>query len=282
MPDLSDLWLTTVQPMLARYGIRVLSGLAVFVIGLAIARAIRGSTRKGLGRSRMDPMLIPFVSGLVYFGLVAFVVLAALSIVGIPVTSFVAVVGAAGLAIALAFQGTLSNLASGVMILTFRPFKVGDFVEIGGTIGTVKEVGVFSSTLATPDNVQVTVPNSQIYGEIIRNYSANDTRRIDLVVGVSYDDDLNVAIATIQQVLAAEDRILAEPEPQVAVSEMADSSVNLVVRPWVAPADYWGTRFALTKALKERLEGAGLNIPYPQRDVHLFREGEADAGASAA
>lgn len=273
MPDVSDLWLNTVQPMLAQYGLKVVGGLALFLIGFVVARTVRGSTRRGLGRSRMDPTLIPFVSGLVYFGLLAFVMLAALSIVGIPVTSFVAVVGAAGLAIALAFQGTLSNLASGVMILTFRPFKVGDFVEMGGTSGTVKEVGVFSSTLATPDNVQITVPNSQIYGEVIKNYSANPTRRIDLVVGVGYDDDLNVAIETIRQVLSADERILDEPEPVIAVSEMADSSVNLVVRPWVNGPDYWTTRWDLTKALKERLEGAGLNIPYPQRDVHVFREG---------
>lgn len=272
MPDLSDLWLNTVQPMLAQYGLKVLGGLAVFVIGFFVARSIRSSTRRGLGRSRMDATLIPFVSGLVYFGLLAFVVVAALSIVGIPVTSFVAVVGAAGLAIALAFQGTLSNLASGVMILTFRPFQVDDFVEIGGTSGTVKEVGVFSSMLATPDNVQVTVPNSQIYGEVIKNYSANPTRRVDLVVGVGYDDDLNVAIDTIREVLAAEDRVLADPEPVVAVSEMGDSSVSLVVRPWVNGPDYWATRWALTKALKERIEAAGLSIPYPQRDLHLFQD----------
>lgn len=272
MPDLTDLWPNTLQPLLAQYGLTVLGGLAVFVIGFVVAKAVRGSTRKGLARSRMDPILIPFVSGLVYFGLLAFVVLAALNIVGIPVTSFVAVVGAAGLAIALAFQGTLSNLASGVMILTFRPFDVGDFVEIGGTAGTVKEVGIFSSTLATPDNVKVIVPNSQIYGETIKNFSGHPTRRIDLEVGVGYDDDLDVAIETIQAVLSAEDRVLSEPEPVVAVSEMAGSSVNLVVRPWVEGSDYWATRWALTKTLKKRIEAAGLNIPYPQRDVHLFRE----------
>lgn len=272
MPDLSDLWLNTIQPMLAQYGLKVVGALVVFVLGFFVARAFRGSTRKGLARSRMDPMLIPFVSGLVYFGLLAFVALAALHIVGISVTPLVAVVGAAGLAIALAFQGTLSNLASGVMLLTFRPFAVGDFVEVGGTSGTVKEVGVFASTLTTPDNVKVIVPNSQIYGETIKNFSGHPTRRIDLEVGVGYDDDLNVAIETIQAVLSAEDRVLADPEPQIAVSEMAGSSVNLVVRPWVNGADYWATRFALTKALKERIEAAGLNIPYPQRDVHLFRE----------
>lgn len=272
MPDLTDLWPNTLQPLLVQYGLTVLGGLAVFVIGFVVAKTVRGSTRKGLARSRMDPILIPFVSGLVYFGLLAFVILAALNIVGIPVTSFVAVVGAAGLAIALAFQGTLSNLASGVMILTFRPFDVGDFVEIGGTAGTVQEVGIFSSTLATPDNVKVIVPNSQIYGETIKNYSGHPTRRIDLEVGVGYDDDLNLAIETIQAVLSAEDRVLSEPEPVVAVSEMAGSSVNLVVRPWVEGSDYWATRWALTKTLKERIEAAGLNIPYPQRDVHLFRE----------
>lgn len=277
MPDLTELWQSTIQPMLAQYGLKVLGGFAVLVIGWIVAKTVRGSVRRGLGRSKMDVTLIPFISGLVYFGLLAFVALAALSIAGIPVTSFVAVVGAAGLAIGLAFQGTLANLAAGVMILTFRPFRAGDMVEIGGTMGTVEEVGVFASTLATRDNVRVIVPNAEINGQVIKNYSANDTRRIDLVVGVGYDDDLNVAIDTIHSVISADDRVLDDPEPVVAVSEMGASSVDLVVRPWVDATDYWPTRWDLTKELKERLEGAGLNIPYPQRDVHLFQEGSTAA-----
>lgn len=279
MFDFADLWTTTVSPLLARYGLTVIAALVVLGIGLVVARLIRASTRRALRRTPMDDTLIPFISGLVYFGVTVFVVLAALNIVGIPVTSFIAVLGAAGLAIALAFQGSLSNLASGMMILTFRPFTVGDYVEISGTAGTVQEVGVFATTLATPDNVRVLVPNSTIYGETIRNYSANPTRRIDLVVGVGYDDDLDAAIRTIHEVIGDEERVLAEPAPVVAVHEMADSSVNFVVRPWVSTADYWATRWDLTKALKEGLEAAGLSIPYPQHDVHLFRTSEGGEAA---
>ena len=267
--------ITLVQSLLVDWGFKVLGALAVLALGWVVARALKGSVHRGLGRSPVDATLVPFFAGITYFGVLLFTILAALSVVGVPVTSFIAVVGAAGLAIALAFQGTLSNLAAGVMLLTFRPVSQGHYVEIGGTSGTVKEVGVFFTTLATPDNVRIIVPNSQIFGSTIKNYSANETRRIDLVVGVGYDDDLNLAIETIREVLAEEERLLDEPEPVVAVSEMADSSVNLVVRPWVNAPDYWATRWDLTKALKERIEAAGLSIPYPQRDVHLFR---ADAG----
>jgi small conductance mechanosensitive channel len=184
----------------------------------------------------------------------------------------VAVLGAAGLAIGLAFQGTFSNFASGVMLLTFRPFRVGDFVEVGGHAGSVHEVGVFSCMLSTPDNVQIRVPNSQIFGATIKNYSANDTRRIDLVMGVGYDDDLGVAVRTCMDVITADPRTLADPAPVVAVSELGDSSVNLVVRPWVNAADYWTTRWDLTRALKENLEAAGCSIPFPQRDVHVHNQ----------
>ena len=210
-------------------------------------------------------------------GLLVLVILSAAGVLGINTTSFIAVLGAAGLAVALAFQGTLSNFSSGVMLLTFRPFKVGDFVEIAGIAGTVREVGVFFSTLSTPDNVRITVPNSSISGEIIKNYSANETRRVDLVIGVAYDDDLETAIRTCTTVLEEDPRVLEDPAPVVAVHELGDSSVNLVVRPWVAGSDYWAARWDLTRRLKERLEAAGCSIPYPQRDVHLFPKGPATA-----
>ena len=282
--DLNALWESTIQPMLAQYGLKVIGAVAVLVIGFFVARIIRGSVRKGLTRAAIDATLIPFIGGIVYFGVLAFVVIAALSLVGIPVTSFIAVLGAAGLAIALAFQGTLSNLASGVMILTFRPFDVGDFVDVSGTSGTVREVGVFATTLATPDNVQITVPNSQVYDEVIKNYSANENRRIDLVVGVGYGDDLDLAMRTMMAVITADERVLEDPAPQVAVSEMGASSVDFVVRPWVKGSDYWATRFDLIKTLKEELDAAGLDIPYPQRDLHLFHENAppAPSGEDAA
>jgi small conductance mechanosensitive channel len=171
--------------------------------------------------------------------------------------------------VGLALQGTLANFSAGVMLLVFRPFRVGDFVECAGTAGSVKEIGVFSTLLATPDNVAIVVPNAGIFGAVIKNYSANDTRRNDLVIGISYDDDIAKAVAVMQQVLSADERVLRDPEPVVAVAELGDSSVNLVVRPWCSSDDYWALRFDLTRRLKEALEESGCSIPYPQRDVHL-------------
>lgn len=281
-----DAIVPTLQSLAAEWGLKVLGALAVVIIGRVIAGWFRSITRKALTRASFDATLVPFLANLVFIALMTFILISAAGLVGIPVTSFVAVIGAAGLAVALAFQGTLSNFSSGVMLLTFRPFKVGDFVEAGGTTGVVQEIGIFVTTLHTVDNVRIIVPNTKISGDTIKNFTANPTRRIDLVMGVGYDDDLNVAIRTIREVLSEEDRILPEPEPQVAVSELGDSSVNIVVRPWVDASDYWPTRFDLTKALKERLEAAGCQIPFPQRDVHLFYENapvEAkQAGPSAA
>lgn len=281
-----DAIVPTLQSLAAEWGLKVLGALAVVIIGRVIAGWFRSITRKALTRASFDATLVPFLANLVFIALMTFILISAAGLVGIPVTSFVAVIGAAGLAVALAFQGTLSNFSSGVMLLTFRPFKVGDFVEAGGTTGVVQEIGIFVTTLHTVDNVRIIVPNTKISGDTIKNFTANPTRRIDLVMGVGYDDDLNVAIRTIREVLSEEDRILPEPEPQVAVSELGDSSVNIVVRPWVDASDYWPTRFDLTKALKERLEAAGCQIPFPQRDVHLFYENapvEAKkAGPSAA
>ncbi len=252
---------------------RILGALAVLLLGWIFAGWARGFTRRALGRSTVDAALIPFVSGVVYVGTIVMVAVTAVGTLGVSASSFVAVIGAAGLAIALAFQGTFSNFAAGIMLLTFRPFQSGHFVEVAGQSGTVKEIGIFASTLATPDNVQIQVPNSEIFGNTIKNFSANDIRRIDLVVGVGYDDDLGTAVRVCQDVIAADPRVLSEPEAVVAVHEMGDSSVNLVVRPWVATPDYWATRWDLTRALKEQIEAAGCSIPYPQRDVHLFQEG---------
>ena len=174
---------------------------------------------------------------------------------------------------ALALQGTLSNFSAGVMLLIFRPFRVGDFVDAAGVAGSVKEIGVFTTTMASGDNVNIIVPNSAIFGATIKNFSTNDTRRNDLVIGVSYDDDLQVAADTIQRVLAADDRVLRDPAPTIAVSELGDSSVNFVVRPWCKKEDYWGLRFDLTRQLKEQLEAAGCSIPFPQQDVHMHQVG---------
>ena len=266
-----DALTTLLVTNVAAWAPKIVGSIVILAVGWIFAKWARKFTVKALGRTHVDPILVPFVAGLVHLGLVAMVAVAAVTTLGVSTTSFVAVLGAAGLAVALAFQGTFSNFAAGVMLLTFRPFKVGDFVEVGGNAGSVKEVGIFSCMLSTPDNVQIRVPNSSIFGATIKNYSAHDTRRIDLVMGVGYDDDLGVAVRTCMDVITADPRVLSEPAPVVAVSELGDSSVNLVVRPWVNASDYWATRWDLTRALKENLESAGCSIPFPQRDVHLFQ-----------
>ncbi len=269
--DLSGV-ITGLTALLSTWGIRVVGAIALLFVGSMVAKGVRRSMRRALSRiPRVDPTLIPFLSGMVYYLILTFVVVACLGLFGIQTTSVIALLGAAGLAVGLALQGTLTNFSSGVMLLIFRPFRIGDFVEVGGVAGSVAEIGLFSTTMNTPDNVRIIVPNSSVYGTTIKNYAANDTRRIDLVMGVSYDDDLEVTAKTIEQVLAEDDRVLADPPPFVAVGELADSSVNFVVRPWCNKGDYWGLRCDLNRRLKEALEQAGCSIPYPQTDVHLFQ-----------
>lgn len=268
-----ELILVNLGALVVAYGLAVVGGVALFLAGRWLAARVRATTRSRLERSRMDPTLIPFAAGLVYWGLMAFVVLAVLNLVGVQTASAIAVLGAAGLAVGLALQGTLSNFAAGVMLLTFRPFQVGDWVDVATVSGTVREIGLFSSVLHSGDNIRVIVPNSQIYGHTIKNYSANPTRRIDLVMGVSYDDDLAEAQRTMERVLAEDERVLAEPAALVAVDELADSSVNFVVRPWCNAPDYWTVRRDVTRRMKEELEAAGCSIPFPQRDVHLHQAG---------
>jgi small conductance mechanosensitive channel len=270
MPDLNE-WLQTAFTVIVSWAPSILGAFAVLVIGWVAAGWVKRVARRALAATHVDPILVPFVSGIIHVVAIVMVAVTAVGVLGVETGSFVAVIGAAGLAIALAFQGTFSNFASGVMLLTFRPFEVGHVVEVGGVTGGVKEVGIFTCLLTTPDNVQIRVPNSQIFGQTIKNFSASETRRIDLVIGVGYDDDLGVAIRTCQDVVAADPRVLDDPETVVAVHELGDSSVNLVVRPWVKAEEYWATRWDLTRALKEQLEAAGCSIPFPQRDVHLHQ-----------
>lgn len=266
-----------ISEVIATYGLSVVGAIVVLIIGRIVAGIIRSSARKGLTRAKVDAALIGFISNMVYYLVIAFVVVAVLSLFGIQTTSLIAVMGAAGLAVGLALQGTLSNFAAGVMLLIFRPFKIGDFVDAGGTAGSVMEIGVFSTTLHTPDNVRITVPNSGVYGQTIKNYTANDTRRNDMVIGISYDDDIGKAMETITRVVTSDSRVLKDPAPVIAVSELGDSSVNLVVRPWCKKEDYWGLRFDLTRLLKEQLEAAGCSIPFPQQDVHMHQVGSSAA-----
>ena len=250
-------------------GINIVIAIAIFYVGkLVISLVIRGM-RKVMQAREVDKTLETFVANLVRMALMVVVVIAAISQVGIETTSFIAIFGAAGLAVGLALQGSLSNFASGVLIVLFRPYKVGDFIEAAGIAGVVEQVQILTTVLRTGDNKQIIVPNSQVMDSVITNYSANDTRRVDMVVGVSYDDDLDKVRKTLEELVSAEDRILEDPAVTIAVSELADSSVNFVVRPWVKTADYWGVMFDLTEAIKKRFDKEGIAFPFPQQDVHL-------------
>lgn len=253
------------------YGIRVLTAIVILILGRIAANVVAGGVRKAMGRGEADPTLIGFIASLVRIGILAFTFIAVLGRLGIGTASFVAVLGAAGLAVGFALQGSLSNFASGVMLLIFRPFKVGDFVEAGGTSGSVQLIGIFTTTLHTPDNKKIIVPNAQITGATITNYSANDKRRVDLVAGIGYGDDIAKAKAVLDRILASHPKVLEDPAPVVEVVALADSSVNFVVRPWAATADYWTVHFDVTRAIKEEFDKEGISIPFPQQDVHMHQ-----------
>jgi small conductance mechanosensitive channel len=251
------------------FAIDLVAAILIFVVGRWLARWISLLAGRAMTRAKVDQILVTFVQHICYFGLLAFVIIAALDRVGIKLTAAIAVLGAAALAVAFALQGSLSNFAAGILMVIFKPFKIGDYVAVGGTQGTVQEIQILNTVLNSPDNVRIIIPNAQITGGTISNFSTNATRRIDLTIGVSYDDDIKKAKQVIEGVLAADARILKTPAPTVAVSELADSSVNFVVRPWVKSADYWDVYFDTTAKLKTSLESNGLTIPFPQRDVHI-------------
>ena len=258
------------QQLVAVYGLKVLAALAILVVGRIVAGWLRRLIGKLLGKGRSDPMIISFVSSISYVAAMVFVVLAALGQLGIQTTSFIAVLGAAGLAIGLALQGSLSNFAAGFLLIMFRPFKVGDFIEGAGVSGSVESIQIFTTTLRTPDNKTVIVPNSKLLDDNITNYSTQETRRVDLTIGVSYDADLGDAKRILSDIATADGRVRADPPPMVAVSELAENSVNLVLRMWTATSDYWPVRFDTVETVKQRFDEAGIGIPYPQRDVHLY------------
>ena len=274
VPNLGITWdevVTFLKTSALDFGIALLTALVIFYVGRIVVRMVTRGMRKVMDARQVDKTLVTFVSNLVNMILMVVVVIAAVGALGVQTTSFIAILGAAGLAVGLALQGSLSNFASGVLIIIFRPYKVGDWIEGAGVSGSVVEVQILTTILKTGDNKQVIVPNSQIMGSIITNYSANEQRRVDMVVGVSYEDDLDKVRSTIEELIAADDRILADPAPTVAVSELADSSVNFVVRPWVETADYWGVMFDLTEAIKKRFDKDGISFPFPQQDVHLYK-----------
>lgn len=273
LPDIGITWdkaVETLQTNGVEFGINIVTALAIFYVGkLAVGLLLR-ALRKIMQAQAIDKTLESFVSNLARMVLLTLVLIAAISALSIQTTSFIAVLGAAGLAVGLALQGSLSNFAAGVLIVLFRPYKVGDYVEAAGIGGTVTEVQILTTVFKTPDNKSVIVPNSQVMNGVITNFSANDLRRIDMVIGVSYGDDLDKVRAALTALLDAEERVLADPSYTIAVSALADSSVNFVVRPWVKTADYWAVMFALTEAIKKAFDKEGISIPFPQRDVHLY------------
>jgi len=251
---------------------QVIGAIIILVAGLWLSKRIANFSQRALERKGVDVTLSRFLRGLVYYSLVLVVIIAAVGQLGFNTMSFLTVLGALGLAIGLALKDSLSNIAAGVMIILFRPFKVGDAVTVAGVTGGVQMIGLFNTVLHTPDNQKIIVPNSKILGDVITNITANDTRRVDLVVGISYEDDIDKAKALLWEIAAKDPRILKDPATTVAVAELADSSVNLVFRPWVKTSDYWAVRFDLTEQIKKVFDQEGISIPYPQQDVHLFVE----------
>jgi len=276
IPDIADLSTTwdNILEMLRttgiEFGINVITAIAIFYVGRIVVRLLMRGLRKVMQAQEIDKTLESFVCNLASMVLLTFVIIASVSALGIQTTSFIAVIGAAGLAVGLALQGSLSNFASGVLIVMFRPYKVGDWVEAAGVAGTIVEVQILTTVFKTGDNKSIIVPNGQVMNSVITNYSANDQRRVDMVVGVSYDDDLDKVRATLEDLIAADDRILDDPACTIAVAELADSSVNFVVRPWVKSGDYWGVKFDLTEAIKKRFDKEDIAFPFPQQDVHLY------------
>jgi len=267
--DWAGLWLQ-VKTLGVDFAINIIIAIAIFFVGRMIARAIAKGLRTLMQSQQVDKILESFVGNLVYWMLMTFVIIAAIGRLGIQTTSLIAIMAAGGLAVGLSLQGSLANFAAGVLIVMFRPYRVGDFVEAAGISGTVLDVQILTTILKTGDNKQIVVPNGQIMGSIITNYSANEMRRIDMIFGVSYDDDIDKVRSTIEDLVAAEDRIIDDPPCLIAVSELADSSVNFVVRPWVKTSDYWGVKFEFTEAVKKRFDKEGISFPYPQQDIHII------------
>lgn len=276
MPNATDEamnWFNGNQDLLFQYGVNILSALAILIIGNWVVKAIANAVAQLLRKKEIDNAVVDFVHTLVRYLLFVVVLVAALGRIGVETASVVAILGVAGLAVGLALQGSLSNFAAGVLIVAFRPFKSGDHVDVAGVSGSVDSIQIFSTALKTPDNKMVVVPNGAILSSPITNYSHHDTRRIDFVVGVAYSANLQHTKEVLTGVLARESRLLSTPEPTIGVVELGDSSVNLVVRPWVRTEDYWAVYFDLLQAIKEGLDEQGIEIPFPQMGVHVDKVG---------
>ena len=259
------------------YSLNIIGAILIFIVGKWLSRRIANILAKILAKNNVDQTLVNFLSNLTYYTLLVLAIVAAAGRLGINTTSFLTIIGAAGLAVGLALKDSLSNFAAGVMLVLFRPFAIGDVVSVAGITAKVENINIFNTHFCSPDNQVIIVPNNKIISDIITNINAKNTRRIDLVVGISYSDDM----ARTREILAGlakdDSRVLTDPAPTIAVAELADSSVNLVFRPWVKTADYWDVRFDLTEKIKNALDAAGISIPFPQQDVHLFVEKEEAA-----
>ncbi len=253
----------------ADYGLKIIGAVIILIVGRIAAGIGRKIVTKVMVKAKTDAAVVSFVGSLVHIMILTFAVLAALAKFGIQTASFVAVLGAAGFAVGFALQGSLANFAAGVLILIFRPFRQGDLIDAAGVFGLVQDIHLFTTTLATVDNVQIIVPNGKLYGDIIKNYSANDTRRVDMVIGIGYSSSIGTAIEIMSKLAGDDPRILKDPAPTIAVCELADSSVNFVVRPWVKKEDYWDVKFDFTRKVKEQFDEKGIEIPFPQTSVHM-------------
>ena len=267
--DVGRLW-AQIQEIVTVWGLKVIAAVAIFIVGRWIAMFMRRVIRRLMERANVESIITGFVSSIAYIALLAFVVIAALGQLGIQTTSFIAVLGAAGLAIGLALQGSLANFAAGFLMIIFRPFKVGDFIEGAGVAGIVEEIQIFTTTLKTPDNKIIIIPNAKLSGDNIVNYSTQETRRVDMSVGVAYDSDLSHVKKVLNDIISQDERIFAEPASQVVVMELADSSVNFVVRVWTKTADYWAVKCDMTETIKNRFDAEGINIPFPQREIRII------------
>ena len=258
--------------LIIAYGPSLLGAILTLVIGWWVIKVIVGISQRLMDKANVDPSLSPFLRGIISNLLKIMLVISVLGMLGIEMTSFIAILGAAGLAVGLALSGTLQNFAGGVMILLFKPFKKGDFIEAQGYSGTVNEIRIFNTILKTPDNKTVVIPNSELSSNSLTNYSTEPRRRVDWTIGIGYGDDANTARRVIKQLIDSDDRILKDPEPLIAVSALADSSVNFTVRAWVNTPDYWGVFFRMNEEVYNTFDKEGLNIPYPQHDVHLHQQ----------
>ncbi len=268
--------LEKVWELITIYGLKVVAAIVILLVGRIVAKMLASLVRRMMRKGNVDQTLQGFVYNMAYIALMAFVVLAALSQLGIQTTSFIAVLGAAGLAVGLALQGSLSNFAAGFLMIIFRPIRVGDYIEGAGVAGIVEDIQIFTTTLTTPDNKTVIIPNANLTGDNIVNWTVKGTRRVDLVMGIGYEDDIDKAKQIMADVLAKDTRILTDPPPQIAMVELADSSVNFVVRPWVKASDYWGVYMEITEQIKKAFDAQGISIPYPQRDVHVYQHAAAE------